>query len=563
MTNLDKTTYVKNIASELVTSPDALDATNILSYWPMANSQPRKSQVEVLDWIQTLPSNIKYILCEMPVGGGKSPLALNLSGWFSKTFGSSYILTPQKILQKQYEESFDRKLLHSFYGKINYECKGKKTNCDLGSTIRPKCESCPYQDALKQVKYAPNVVLNYTLALLLFKYLPDESLISKRNLIVFDEAHTLESHLTEFNAISISEFRCKQIGVLFRQYNTLNATIQWIKDAYLPVLTRKITTMSETMQEVIDNCTLTGATPTQAELNEFTTYKEYVKHRDTILEQLLEPPIESVYEQYVLVNEGKTAFKIKELYGKRNFRQFVEPMAERFLFMTSTILDKKSFCEDLGLDPAQAAFISLESEFDVDNRPIVYMPTTKMTYGWDKPEMKKETDKMLNTIIKLATEMHPEDNGVIHAGSFQIAKWLVDNLATKVPHRIMHHNPGTGNLRDAVLRDFQVDDGVPKLLISPSVTEGLDLVGDKGRFAIFAKVPYPFLGDAWVKRRMDLSDSWYKRQALTAMIQGGGRVVRSMDDWGHVYILDSSFSYLMQQCKSMMPKWWSSSITTL
>ena len=259
----------------------------------------------------------------------------------------------------------------------------------------------------------------------------------------------------------------------------------------------------------------------------------------------------------------KTLFKFKELYGKRNFREFVEPMAERFMFMSSTILDKDAFCEDLGLDPAKAAFISLDSEFDVDNRPILYMPTTKMSFGWDKPDRKKETDQMLSKIKSLCNDIHADESGIIHAGSFQIAKWLVSNLEHKIPHQIMHHNPGEGKKRDDVLEEFQELNGVPKLLISPSITEGLDLKDDKGRFAIFAKVPFPFLGDAWVKKRMDLSDSWYKRQALIAMIQGGGRVVRSIDDWGHVYILDSSFGYLLNNSKKIIPKWWSSSITSL
>ena len=68
------------------------------------------------------------------------------------------------------------------------------------------------------------------------------------------------------------------------------------------------------------------------------------------------------------------------------------------------------------------------------------------------------------------------------------------------------------------------------VLISPSLTEGLDLKEDLGRFSIFVKVPYPFLGDEWVKRRLELSDEWYQRQAFQNIVQGGGRVVRTPDD---------------------------------
>lgn len=537
---------------------------SIHEWWPMPNSAPRKTQVEVLDWVQSLPAHIKYILCEVPVGGGKSPLALNLSGWFNKGKGNAFILTPQKVLQKQYEDSFERRLLHTLYGKSNYKCEGKSTNCEIGSDIKPKCDNCPHSNAYKQILYSPNVVLNYTLAFLLFKYAKDDNIIAKRDLVVFDEAHTIENHLTEFNSISISEFRCKQIGtVAFKQFTTMRSAIDWIRDTYMPALVNKISKLGPVVQEILEECGFNGASPTREEQNTISLLKELANHKEMIVEQIMIPSFESVYEDYVLVNEGRTLFKLKELYGKRNFKQIVEPMADRFLFMTSTILDKNAFCADLGLDPKAAAFISIDSEFEVENRPVFYMPTSKMSFGWDKPERENETDRMYKKIIKLVGECHSEDSGIIHAGSFQIAKWLVEKLENKIPHQIMHHNPGCGKTRDVVLEEFQNLDGVPKLLISPSITEGLDLKDDKGRFAIFAKIPFPFLGDAWVKKRMSVSNEWYKRQALIAIIQGGGRVVRSKSDWGHVYILDSSFGYLLSQSKRIIPQWWMDSLAEM
>lgn len=533
----------------------------------MVNYQPRPSQRTVLDWVAELPDNIKYILCEIPVGGGKSPLALNLSGWFSSSKGNAYILTPQKVLQKQYEEDpeFEKNMIHSLYGKSNYKCESKKTDCEMGSEIKPRCTECPHNQAFRAIPHSPNVVLNYTLAFLLFKYAMDEKIIQKRKLIVFDEAHTIENHLTEFNSISISEFRCNQIGSLaFRQFTSMTDAVEWMKNVYHPALLKKISKLSPEVSEIVEECEFESRAPTKDELRTIALTKELVNHQEMIVEQILRQPIERVQEDYVLVNEGKTVFKFKELYGKRNFRQFVDPMAEKFLFMSGTILNKEAFCSDLGIDPEQTAFLSLPSEFGEDNRPIFYMPTTKMTYGWDKPDNAKNRQMMIDRIVKLCSEIHPEETGIIHAGSFQIAQFLVENLSKKIPHKIMHHNPGSGNKRDAVLEEFQEpSDGVPRLLISPSITEGLDLKDDKGRFAIFAKVPYPAMSDAWIKRRMSISNEWYNRQALIAIMQGAGRVVRSESDWGHVYILDSSFGNLMRNNKYMLPKWWIDSVQTI
>ncbi len=537
-----------------------LDKEDILSFWPFGEFPPRVSQEIIQDWVQSLGPDIRYIICEVPVGGGKSPLALNLSGWFSRSFGDSYLLTPQKILQKQYEESFDKHLLHTLYGKSNYQCEGKNTNCDIGADIKPQCANCPHRDAIQRMPMAPNVVLNYTLALNLFKYVAsDDGPVRSRKLLVFDEAHTLEHHLTEFNSIVFSEMRCKRLNIRFQVPKSIYEAMEWIRKIYIPAVTDKIAKSTPDVQRILTEMEFEpGRRLSMDEQRSIKDLRELKEHRQAIIEQLISKDIGEVDSRYVLVNESKTSFKFKELYGRHIFKELVEPMADKFLFMSSTILDKDSYCSDLGIDPDKTAFISIPSEFPKDNRPVIYMPTIKMTFGWsdDTPVARAERKKMIDRVVKLCRDVHPDETGVIHTGSFQVAAWLVKELSGKIPHQIMHHNPESGYTRDQVINDFQVDDGLPKLLISPSVTEGLDLKGDKGRFALFAKVPYPYLGDAWVKKRMSLSNTWYSIQALIAIIQGGGRVVRSPDDWGHVYILDSAWENLYRRAKYMIPKWW-------
>ena len=210
--------------------------SNILDFWPMANSKPRVTQTEVLKWMETLPSHIKYVLCEIPVGGGKSPLALNYSGFLDQVKGNAYILTPQKILQKQYEDSFSANLLASLYGKGNYTCDPKQTNCDIGSDIKPKCANCPHKSAMHAANFSPNCVLNYTLALLLFKHVSSDKMLAPRKLVVFDECHTLENHLTEFNAVQIGEKRCRQFNVPWKEFSKSKDAFDWINDKYLPAV---------------------------------------------------------------------------------------------------------------------------------------------------------------------------------------------------------------------------------------------------------------------------------------------------------------------------------------
>lgn len=523
---------------------------SILQCWPMKQFQPRDTQVKVLEWIEKQPPHIKYFLVEAPVGSGKSPLALTMSSWLSGGLGYSTILTPQKILQKQYEDSFEPHLIGSMYGKANYQCAPKKTNCDIGDTIKPKCKECPYRDNFNAAKAKPNVVLNYKIALL-FSMIGVE-FIQSRRLMVFDECHTLEHHLTEFLAVTVSERMCKRYGVQWKFVKTLPEALYFLTERYIPALQEKLAQISKEVDDINARGEFGVLTKEDGEV-----IKEYesMKEQSQRLHHLISMDVDTLTEEYVFIPD-KTFFRFKELYGANIFKSLVNPLADKFLFMSSTILDKDEYCRDLGIDPSKAAFISMDSEFDVDNRPVMFMPTMKMTYGWDGPDKARERREMIKTIVELCKDQHSKDSGVIHTGSFQVAKWLVEELRGKIPQRIYHHNPDGDLTRDEVINAFTTLDGQKKLLISPSVTEGLDLKGDLARFNIIAKTPYPFLGDAWVKARMEKSSMWYCRQAMIAVIQACGRVVRGKEDWGYTYILDSAFTGLFGRIKHKTPKWW-------
>ena len=430
------------------------------------------------------------------------------------------------------------------------EIIAKKTNCDIGSAIKPPCNNCPYKIAYQKAKEAPNLVLNYRLGLL-YSMLGVE-VTKRKDLIVFDECHTLEHHLTEFMAVTISERGCKKLHVPWKEMKTMPEALYFLQERFIPALKIKITELAELVKD-IENRSF-DVNMSEKDIEVIKDYTHWCEQHQ-LLEHITTMTYDSLQSSYVFVPE-KTSFRFKEVYGARVFGSLLEPLSNKFLFMSSTILDKDGFCHDLGLDPAQAAFISVESEFPVDNRQVVFLPTMKMVYGWDKPENSKSRKDMVDTIVGLCTEFHGKESGVIHTGSFAVANWLVKELQGKIPQRILEHSPESGLERDAVIDDFCTNDGSLKLLISPSVTEGLDLKEDLARFAIIAKTPYPFLGDAWVKRRMELSPSWYARQAMIGVIQACGRGVRSPTDHATTYILDSSFSGLYQRINKFVPQWW-------
>ena len=94
----------------------------------------------------------------------------------------------------------------------------------------------------------------------------------------------------------------------------------------------------------------------------------------------------------------------------------------------------------------------------------------------------------------------------------------------------------------------------PTVLLSPSMQEGVDLRGDYSRFQIICKVPFPYLGDKVVKKRMSKWPEWYSTQTAKTVIQAVGRSVRSEDDHAVTYILDEGWRYFYNRHKEYFPQ---------
>ena len=530
------------------------DKNNILDYWPTPEFTPRKNQIQALEWIEQ--QDAKYIILELPVGSGKSLLGLNLSKYLSRGQGNSFVLTPQRILQDQYEKDFSKngkKFLASLHGKGNYKCKSKKATCNVGTLVKPRCTNCPFAEAKKQAVESHNTVLNYKLALTSFSY---TETFKKRTLMIMDEAHTLERHLVDFDSVDITYARCKKYDINFQVHDNVKSAMQWVKDSYLPKI-EDILDDAETENEYLYE--KSGSEISRKELNKLKEIDELGAHVSEVLEMSIRT-IDYLNENFVLVHD-KTMFQFKRLTGSYSFRKILEPMANTFLFMSSTILNKTAFCNDLGIDVNDTAFLSLESDFPIENRPIYYMPIMKMNASWNKPEQASDRKRMINRIVELL-DIHKDESGILHTANYQVAMWLVKELRHVIPHEIYHHNPNDDIKRkDAISGFIELDK--PSILISPSCTEGLDLKEDLARFAMIVKTPFGYLGDQWIKRRMEKSNEWYRRRAMTDIIQGGGRIVRSAEDEGAVYILDGSFGYLYSQAIGMVPKWWKESFQTV
>ena len=95
----------------------------------------------------------------------------------------------------------------------------------------------------------------------------------------------------------------------------------------------------------------------------------------------------------------------------------------------------------------------------------------------------------------------------------------------------------------------------PTILVSPSMSYGVDLKGDLAKFQIVCKASYMPLHDERIKRLFKEDKDWYVNKMLNNLIQACGRGVRSKKDKCLTYILDGSITDAVIRNANKLPKY--------
>ena len=247
------------------------------------------------------------------------------------------------------------------------------------------------------------------------------------------------------------------------------------------------------------------------------------------------------YENSDLSGKGNRFF-FKPIDVSGYTEELLFRMGSKVLLMSATVLDHEAFKESLGISKIDSSSIRVPSPFPVENRPIIFAPVGLMS--------KAHIDKTLPNLIKAIRsilEEHKTEKGIIHTHSYYIANKIKNALRSK---RILTHDASN---RDEILSKHMNSEN-PTVLISPSMTEGVDLRGEASRFQIICKVPYPYLGDRLVKKRMNRWKWWYPLQTAKTIVQSVGRSVRSRDDHAVTYILDQNWNMFYSRNSQLFPK---------
>ena len=500
--------------------------------------------------------NKRYVILEAGTGVGKSAIGLTVARYLNRHMsayedivGGSYFLTTQKILQEQYEKDFGsgKGPMCSLYSASNYRCgHHKKNDCKTsqqmlrtekkGAAFFKHCmTSCHYKNKKKEFLESPESITN-------FNYFITESTysgkITPRKLLVVDEAHNAENVLSNFVEVSISQYFCdKLIKCKWPEKVTPVNFVKWVRNVYYPALQIKVTHFEQQIEKM-------GLKSRLEELRTISMKFDMLSSHAKKLDQFLKDytPDNCVME---LEESAKRGYK-KVVYRGIDVYNFAEDylfrLGQKVLLMSATVLDPNSFATSLGISEEECEIIRIPSPFPVENRPIFQSTIGSMSSSQIQYSLPK-----LKSAVEAILEEHKGQKGIIHCHTYKIANFLKRSIKSK---RLLSH--GSDN-RDAVL-EKHIRSKSDTVLLSPSMTEGVDLKGDLSKFQIICKIPYPYLGDPIVKKRMNKNKGWYALQTAKSIVQSCGRSIRNKEDEAVTYILDNDWHNFFRKNKNIFPE---------
>ena len=488
---------------------------------------PRDDQLETISEIfDAIYRGYKYIILEAWSGTGKSAIAATLSS----IYDSSYILTVTKQLQDQYLEDFTNMSLVK--GRKNFRCRRDMSlTCDDGKCIleADPCENpktdCDYYIQKFKALNSKTVISNYHYMFLELNYVND---FTRRELMIFDEAHNLENVLMsqlklEFSIADLKHYLKLDIEdeLIYEldngDYDVWLLFIQEIKDNFQKELDKIVNVSKPHLIEKIS----------------------YIKQRISDCNRFIENITYDPYSWVFDYNTDNEILEFKPLKVDNYAQNTLFEYADVCIFMSATILDYKFFSKCLGINESEVYAIRRKSPFDLNRNPI----KTFDEYDLSHKTIRDNAPKTLN-VIKRILNNHEDEKGMIHTVSTTCKDFIVDNMNDS---RLIEHN--TQNRAD-VLNDFK-DSKDPLVLISPSMNEGVDLPGDLCRFQIIYKLPYPDLRDKQIRLRANADEDWYNYKTSLALVQTYGRGMRFDDDYCITYFIDSRIRQFIKSDKFM------------
>jgi len=564
------------------TAPTPVAAPQTPPPWPYATGgdllpffapgkTPRPQQVAALDQIsRAFASGKRVAVLEMPTGGGKSFICQAVAQAVAAAGGKTHFLTVQKTLQDQYQRDFPAPEIEALKGRANYTCafeatdaanapctrqgKGLLDKCVHGGEeadtrrravqllLSPADHLCPYWKQLQKCNDNPITLYNFSS----FLFQRRIGRFGKRELMIVDEAHNIESQLMSYVTMELTEWTLSIINLqIDREITSTRQLVDWLREQDVARI------IAERLEDAKgDMASEDSGDMARAEVDALRELQGKIELFMSYIEKT-EWSIDTVTYHDRRDRHGENRRKIvaRPLYAKDFAQSLLFKNADRILVMSATILDIDMWAENLGLKREEIEHIQTPCDFPAENRPIHLDYAGNMGRKWFSPEAnpKNPTKPLFINKVQQILQRHAGQRGMIHCHSFELSMVLRSDVASP---RFMFQDDFK-NDKKAMLEELnQRPDGV---VVAPAMHEGFDLANDMARFQIIAKVPWPSLGDKVIKERCARDDRWYAWLAALKIVQSYGRIVRSKDDWGYTYIIDSGFDGFLARNGQMLP----------
>jgi Rad3-related DNA helicase len=514
------------------------------------------------------------VVLDAPTGTGKSLIAMWSSFILKEMGNTGYLVTSDLALQDQYESDIYRLGLRwpSIRGVDNYECIVNGLPFSLGDcklkgmgyeqAERLSCfGQCEYLQNRKRAIEQPVALFNYSYWLIQRNYVEDRMTLEgkevpfkARDFVFFDEAHKVDeivqNHFSPRVDMSIVDrFSVANRFIERNNIGTEVATINSIKAIIHRLMTvRDKADLFKEMQNFRGIAKIYRKAATVAKGISGKRFKNRDIPKDWQTAMTTFDRLKDVYckfDDYVdlIKTVGIDAMVIDQSEDEAKFMCVEEQaMIQRYLhqksgfkvFMSATIGEPRAYAKIMGIKNAR--FIRMDNTFNYDKSPVVFINRHKLSMREKETNLPKVV-KILDQIL----DKHKGQRGIIHSGSYAFSKFIMEH--SKHKKRLVDY--GDSKAKKDALRNFKESDD--KILIGPSILEGLDLKDDISRFQVFFKVPYPSLGDPLIKAKTNHSNEWYDWKTGISIMQGVGRSVRSEEDWAITYVLDACFRSLINK----------------
>lgn len=517
---------------------------NLEKYIPFTEKKFRPHQKDtIMKIIEAIENGTETILLNAPVGAGKSLIGYCVAKYLQEQGEKSYIYTKTTFLQDQYLRDF--KDIKTAMGRNNFPCLmsqyegGLDYTCDYGICKQKSKFSCPIgADSVGEIvlrefnkeKYDLNCLywkqkydaVQNDISILNYPYMIADNLyinhFDRRKLGIFDEGHGLESALMNSLELEITDYQISNdLGLTLKLETRIEDWVSQLKE------------FSDKYKEKADKT------------SDIKLKERYMKRYESIktcYKSLEKNPDNWVFNEFLKKNNriGARAqhvvFKPVEI---QEYTHILFDKAQHKLIMSGSILKPDLFVEDLGLNDYE--YIEMPPIVPIKRRTI------KRDYVGSMSRRNFNTNfPLLVSKIKEIADNHLGEKGIIHTFTYNINYELFKVF--KNDDRFIFHTQDNRVEKTNEFKEEPDDEGA--IFVSPYSYEGVDFPYSQAKWQIICKNPYPYLGDAQVKARMELDRKtfstdwgWLNRQMALTLSQMYGRTNRAEDDYSVTYILDS------------------------